>query len=108
MSTPILKPAFTLETARAKVRAAENAWISRDPERVALGYTPDSKWRIRAEFLRGRDQIKEFLRRKWAKELDFKLKKSFWAFHENRIAVSFEYQWHDGSGQRFTSYGNEL
>ncbi len=104
----ILKPPFTLETALAKVQAAEDAWNSRDPERVALAYTPDSEWRNRTEFLRGRDEIKAFLRRKWAKELDYRLKKTLWTFNENRIAVTFEYRWHDDAGQRYISYGNEL
>lgn len=104
----VLKPPFTQETALAKVQAAEDAWNSRDPERVALAYTPDSEWRNRTEFLRGRDEIKAFLRRKWAKELDYKLKKTLWTFGGNRIAVTFEYVWHDESGQWFTSYGNEL
>jgi nuclear transport factor 2 (NTF2) superfamily protein len=103
-----MKPPFTLETALAKVQAAEDAWNSRDPERVALAYTPDSEWRNRSEFLRGRDEIKAFLLRKWAKELDYKLKKTLWTFNGNRIAVTFEYQWHDGAGNHYTSYGNEL
>lgn len=107
-TTTILKPPFTLETALAKVQAAEDAWNSRDPERVALGYTPDSEWRNRAEFLRGRDEIKAFLRRKWAKELGYRLKKTLWGFRENRIAVSFEYEWHDEEGREYISYGNEL
>jgi len=103
-----LVPPFTLETASRKVQLAEDAWNSRDPERVALAYSPDSEWRNRTEFLRGRDEIKEFLRRKWAKELDYRLKKTLWAFRENRIAVSFEYEWHDANGQWYRSYGNEL
>lgn len=108
MTAPIIKPPFTLETARAKVQAAENAWNSRDPERVALAYTPDSAWRNRAEFLNGREEIKEFLTRKWGKELDYKLKKELWGFRENRMAVKFEYEWHDADGNWFRSYGNEL
>lgn len=100
-------PPFTLETARLKVQAAEDAWNSRDPDRVALAYTEDTEWRNRAEFLRGRDAIREFLRRKWARELDYKLKKELWAFMGNRIAVRFEYEWHDDSGQWFRSHGNE-
>lgn len=108
MPTQTLKPPFTLETALAKVQFAEDAWNSRDPERVALAYTPDSKWRNRAEFLTGREQIITFLRRKWARELDYRLKKTLWGFRENRIAVSFEYEWHDDSGQWFRSYGTEL
>ena len=103
-----IRPPFTLETALAKVQAAENAWNSRDPERVALAYTEDSDWRNRAEFLRGRDEVRAFLRRKWAKELDYRLKKELWGFRENRIAVRFEYEWHDAAGQWYRSYGNEL
>ena len=87
---------------------AEDAWNSRDPERVALAYSPDSEWRNRTEFLRGREEIKAFLRRKWEKELDYRLKKTLWGFRENRIAVSFEYEWHDASGQWYRSYGTEL
>ena len=103
-----IRPAFTLETALQKVQMAEDAWNSRDPERVALAYSEDSQWRNRTEFFRGRDQIHAFLRRKWAKELDYKLKKTLWGFRENRIAVSFEYEWHDEAGQWYRSYGNEL
>jgi nuclear transport factor 2 (NTF2) superfamily protein len=106
-STPI-RPPFTAESAARKVQMAEDAWNSRDPDRVALAYSPDSEWRNRTEFLRGRDEIKAFLRRKWAKELDYRLKKTLWAFRENRIAVSFEYEWHDVDGQWHRSYGNEL
>jgi nuclear transport factor 2 (NTF2) superfamily protein len=102
-----IRPPFTEETARAKVQAAENAWNTRDPERVALAYTEDSEWRNRAEFLSGREEIKAFLRRKWAKELDYRLKKELWAFRDNRIAVRFEYEWHDDSGHWYRSYGNE-
>jgi uncharacterized protein len=105
---PILKPPFDHESARLKVQAAENAWNSRDPERVCLAYTVDSKWRNRTEFLNGREEIKAFLRRKWAKELDYRLKKTLWAFTDDRIAVSFEYEWHDQEGQWYRSYGNEL
>jgi len=105
---PMLRPPFTEETAPLKVQAAEDAWNSRDPERVALAYSLDSDWRNRSEFLRGRDEIKAFLRRKWAKELDYRLKKTLWCFHENRIAVTFEYEWHDANGQWYRSYGNEL
>jgi hypothetical protein len=108
VAPPDIRPPFTLETALAKVQAAENAWNSRDPERVALAYTEDSDWRNRAEFLRGRDEIRAFLRRKWAKELDYRLKKELWGFRENRIAVRFEYEWHDAAGQWYRSYGNEL
>jgi hypothetical protein len=106
MSRPPLPP-FTLETAVQKVRMAEDAWNTRDPARVALAYTPDSQWRNRAEFLRGREAIEAFLRRKWARELDYRLIKELWAFRENRIAVRFAYEWHDDSGQWFRSYGNE-
>ena len=108
VAPPDIRPPFTLETALAKVQAAENAWNSRDPERVALAYTEDSDWRNRAEFLRGRDEIRAFLRRKWAKELDYRLKKELWGFRENRIAVRFEYEWHDAGGQWYRSYGNAL
>ena len=101
-------PPFTLETAKQKVQAAEDAWNTRDPERVALAYTADSEWRNRAEFFKGRDAIKAFLRRKWDKELDYRLRKEFWAFTDNRIGVRFEYEWHDDSGQWFRSYGNEM
>lgn len=103
-----IKPPFTLETALAKVQAAENAWNTRDPERVALAYTEDSAWRNRTEFLNAREEIKAFLYRKWAKELDYILKKELWGFRENRIAVKFEYEWHDADGNWFRSYGNEL
>jgi nuclear transport factor 2 (NTF2) superfamily protein len=102
-----IRPPFTEESARAKVQAAENAWNTRDPERVALAYTEDSEWRNRAEFFSGRDAIRAFLRRKWAKELDYRLKKELWTFRENRIAVRFEYEWHDDSGQWYRAYGNE-
>ena len=107
MSTPI-RPPFTLETATAKVQMAEDAWNTRDPERVALAYTGDSEWRNRDEFLNGRDEIRAFLRRKWAKELDYRLKKELWAFTGNRIAVRFEYEWHDTAGQWYRSHGNEM
>jgi uncharacterized protein len=100
-------PPFDQEGAIRKVRLAEDAWNGRDPEKVALAYTPDSIWRNRAEFFRGRDAIVEFLRRKWTRELDYRLIKELWAFHENRIAVRFAYEWHDDSGQWFRSYGNE-
>jgi len=103
-----LKPPFDAESARAKVQAAENAWNTRDPERVALAYTEDSDWRNRDEFVHGREEIKAFLRRKWAKELDYRLKKELWCWTENRIAVTFQYEWHDAGGQWFRSYGNEL
>jgi nuclear transport factor 2 (NTF2) superfamily protein len=100
-------PPFTEETARAKVQAAEDAWNSRDPERVALAYTEDSEWRNRDVFLSGRDEIREFLRQKWARELDYKLRKELWAFTGNRIAVRFEYESRDADGQWWRSYGNE-
>jgi len=100
-------PPFTEETARQKIQAAENAWNSRDPERVSLAYTEDTEWRNRAEFVQGRAQVVEFLKRKWARELDYRLKKELWAFAGSRIAVRFEYEWHDDSGQWFRSYGNE-
>ena len=100
-------PPFTAETAAQKVRMAEDAWNSRDPERVSLAYTPDSVWRNRAEFVSGRDEIVQFLRRKWNKELDYRLIKELWAFTGNRIAVRFAYEWHDDSGNWFRSYGNE-
>jgi uncharacterized protein len=107
MTTP-LKPPFTLETAAAKVQAAEDAWNTRDPQRVSMAYTPDSEWRNRTEFLRGRDEIRAFLTRKWEKELDYRLEKELWGFRENRMAVRFEYEWHDAAGQWYRSYGNEM
>ena len=100
-------PPFTAATAREKVRLAEDAWNSRDPARVAQAYTIDSQWRNRVEFIGGRAAIEEFLKRKWNRELDYRLIKELWAFHENRIAVRFAYEWHDDSGQWFRSYGNE-
>jgi nuclear transport factor 2 (NTF2) superfamily protein len=103
-----LAPPFNLETAFAKVRAAEDAWNSRDPERVAMAYSPDSEWRNRNTFLRGRDEIRAFLRQKWDRELDYRLAKSLWGFRENRIAVRFQYEWRDAEGQWYRSYGNEL
>jgi nuclear transport factor 2 (NTF2) superfamily protein len=103
-----LRPPFTPATALAKVQAAEDAWNSRDPERVAAAYTEDSEWRNRTEFLRGRAEIRAFLTRKWEKELDYRLKKELWGFRDNRIAVRFEYEWHDDSGQWYRSYGNEM
>ena len=106
MSRPPLPP-YTLETATQKVRMAEDAWNSRDPERVAGAYTEDSRWRNRAEFFQGRAEIVAFLRRKWAKEIDYRLIKELWAFHQNRIAVRFQYEWRDDSGHWFRSYGNE-
>jgi nuclear transport factor 2 (NTF2) superfamily protein len=100
-------PPFTRESAIRKVRLAEDAWNSKDPVRVSLAYTPDSRWRNRAEFPVGREKIVEFLARKWAKELDYRLIKELWAFEDNRIAVRFAYEWHDDSGQWYRSYGNE-
>jgi nuclear transport factor 2 (NTF2) superfamily protein len=106
MPRPPLPP-FNIETAAQKARMAEDAWNNRDPSRVALAYTVDSRWRNRSEFLQGRDQIEAFLTRKWQRELSYRLIKELWAFHENRIAVRFAYEWHDDSGQWFRSYGNE-
>ena len=106
MSRPPLPP-FTLETATQKVRMAEDGWNTRDPAWVALAYTSDSRWRNRSEFLQGREAIEAFLRRKWARELDYRLIKELWAFRENRVAVRFAYEWHDDSGQWFRSFGNE-
>ncbi|TWI69559.1 hypothetical protein IP91_00629 [Pseudoduganella lurida] len=100
-------PPFTLETASEKVRLAEDGWNSRDPDRVALAYTVDSFWRNRAEFVQGREAIAAFLRRKWQRELDYRLIKELWAFRDDRIAVRFAYEWHDDSGNWFRSYGNE-
>ena len=105
-SRPPLPP-FTRETAIQKVRAAEDGWNTRDPERVSLAYTPDSIWRNRVEFVQGRAEIVGLLRRKWAKELDYRLIKELWAFTDNRIAVRFAYEWHDDSNNWFRSYGNE-
>ena len=100
-------PPFTEETARQKVQLAEDAWNTRDPERVALAYTPDTEWRNRAEFLRGRDEVIAFLRRKWSRELDYRLRKTLWAFTGNRIAVRFEYEWRDHEDKWWRSHGNE-
>jgi nuclear transport factor 2 (NTF2) superfamily protein len=105
-SRPPLPP-FTPETAAQKARMAEDAWNTRDPQRVAGAYTEDSRWRNRAEFFQGRAAIVEFLTRKWAKELDYRLIKEVWAFHDNRIAVRFAYEWHDDSGNWFRAHGNE-
>jgi nuclear transport factor 2 (NTF2) superfamily protein len=110
MSSPESRPPFppfTLETARKKVQAAEDAWNTRDPARVALAYTIDTEWRNRAEFLSGRHTVEAFLKRKWDRELDYRLKKELWCFMDNKIAVRFEYEWHDDSGHWFRSYGNE-
>ena len=106
MGRPPLPP-FTAETAAQKVRLVEAGWNSREPARVALAYTPDSVWRNRSEFLQGRAAIETFLTRKWRRELDYRLAKELWAFHDNRIAVRFAYEWHDDSGNWFRSYGNE-
>jgi nuclear transport factor 2 (NTF2) superfamily protein len=108
MSAQSIRPPFSLETARAKEQAAEDAWTSRDPDRVGLAYTVDSEWRNRTEFLNGREEIRAFLRRKWSTELDYRLRKELWGFRENRIAVRFEYEWHDVQGQWYRAYGNEL
>ncbi len=106
MSRPPIPP-FTKETARQKVRAAEDGWNSRDPAKVALAYTENSRWRNRSIFLRGRTQIEEFLTQKWEREQEYRLIKELWAFTGNRIAVRFAYEWHDAHGQWFRSYGNE-
>jgi len=105
-SKPPLPP-FTLDTAIKKARMAENAWNGRDPQAVAMAYTEDSRWRNRSEFIQGRDQILQFLKRKWAKELDYRLIKEVWAYTDNRIAVRFQYEWHDYSGNFYRSHGNE-
>ena len=108
MASPTdIRPPFTAETAAAKVQAAENAWNTRDPDRVALAYTEDTEWRNRDEFLNGREEVREFLRRKWAREQGYNLKKTLWTYRENRIAVRFEYESYDESGQWWRSYGNE-
>jgi len=108
MSTRPPLPPFNQETAKEKVQMAENGWNSRNPEKVALAYTADSEWRNRAEIFSGREKIIEFLTRKWERELDYRLKKELWCFDDNRIAVTFKYEWHDDSGQWYRSYGNEL
>jgi uncharacterized protein len=107
METKPPLPPFTLDTAKAKVQAAEDAWNTRDSERVSLAYTPDSEWRNRSEFLIGRATIKEFLTRKWQKELDYRLRKELWCFMDNKIAVRFEYEYHNETGDWFRAYGNE-
>ena len=104
----VIRPPFSLESATAKVRAAEDAWNSRDPQRVSLAYSEDSEWRNRETFLRGREQIREFLTGKWERELDYRLTKSLWSFTENRIAVRFQYEYHNAQGEWFRAYGNEL
>jgi nuclear transport factor 2 (NTF2) superfamily protein len=108
MDKKLLVPPFTLEIALKKVRFAEDAWNSKDPERVSQAYTVNTEWRNRTEFIHGREEVKAFLQRKWEKELDYKLKKELWGFRENRMAVRFEYEWHDTSGQWYRSYGNEM
>jgi hypothetical protein len=105
--TTAIKPPFSLETALEKVQRAEDLWNSKDPERVALAYTPDSQWRNRSEFVQGRQDIARLLTHKWQRELDYKLKKELFTFADNRIAVHFEYEYHDDSGQWFRAYGNE-
>lgn len=100
-------PPFTFATATQKARMAEDAWNHRDPVKVSLAYTPDSIWRNRAEFFTGRDKIVEFLERKWARELEYRLIKELWAFHDNRIAVRFQYEYHDDNGQWYRAHGNE-
>ena len=107
MSTRPPLPPFTEETALLKVRLAEDGWNSRDPERVALGYTVDTEWRNRSDFVNGRTAVVEFLRGKWQRELDYRLRKELWAFQDNRIAVRFEYEFHDAEGQWWRAYGNE-
>ncbi len=108
MSTSIVPPFNDFQTAALKVQTAEDLWNTCDPERVAAAYTEDTRWRNRTEFLTGRVEITEFLRRKWAHELDYKLKKELWGFRANRMAVKFQYEWHDSRGQWYRSYGNEL
>lgn len=103
-----LFPPFTEETAWQKVRMAENAWNTREPEKVSLAYSVDTVWRNRAEFIRGREQVVEFLRRKWSRELDYRLVKGLWSFTDNRIGVRFAYEWHDDVGHWYRSYGNEM
>lgn len=101
-------PPFTEETARQKVQMAEDAWNSKDPQRVSLAYSVDTEWRNRDQFVRGREEVVQFLSKKWERELDYRLKKQLWSFTGNRIAVSFEYEWHNQAGHWFRSYGNEL
>ena len=107
-NTILLVPPFSLKTALQKVQVAEDAWNTKDPELVCLAYTHDTAWRNRTEFINGRTAVKAFLTRKWQNELDYRLKKELWGFRENRMAVTFEYEWHDHTGQWFRSYGNEL
>lgn len=101
-------PPFTFESALEKVKAAENNWNTKDPEKIALAYTVDTEWRNRTEFINGREEVVAFLKRKWEKELDYKLKKELWGFRGNRMAVAFQYEWHNHNGLWFRSYGNEL
>lgn len=101
-------PPFNFETAQQKVKAAEDAWNTKDPERVSLAYTIDTEWRNRSAFINGREEVRMFLHHKWTKELDYKLKKELWAYMDNKIAVRFEYEWHDHQGNWFRSYGNEM
>lgn len=108
MASPTdIRPPFNEQTARAKVQAAEDAWNSRDPQRVSLAYSVDSQWRNRDEFFTGRDAIRAFLERKWATELDYRLMKELWAYTDNRISVRFEYEWRDAQGQWYRTHGNE-
>lgn len=104
----VIAPPFNEDTAKKKVQVAEDLWNTRDPDKVVMAYTEDCEWRNRAEFLKGREEIRAFLRRKWNRELDYRLEKTLWGFRENRMAVHFEYEWHDDSGQWFRSYGVEL
>lgn len=101
-------PPFTLETALQKVQLAEDAWNTRNPDLVALAYTEDTEWRNRTDFINGREEVRAFLLKKWERELDYRLRKELWGFRENRMAVRFEYEWHDAAGQWYRSYGNEL
>jgi nuclear transport factor 2 (NTF2) superfamily protein len=101
-------PPFNMETAQQKVQIAEDTWNSRDPEKIAMAYTIDTEWWNRTDMINGRTEVRDFLKHKWEKELDYKLKKELWGFRENRMAVRFEYEWHDAAGQWYRSYGNEL
>jgi hypothetical protein len=101
-------PPFNMETALQKVQLAEDAWNTKDPEKICLAYTIDTQWRNRTEFINGREEVKQFLKSKWENELNYRLKKELWGFRENRMAVRFEYEWHNKTGQWFRSYGNEL
>jgi len=101
-------PPFTRDTAIQKVQKAEDAWNTKDPEKVSLAYTPDTEWRNRSAFINGREAVKEFLTKKWEKELNYRLKKELWTYTDNKIAVRFEYEWHDADGQWYRSYGNEM